>query len=1090
MKKRSSISSTSSRLSSVSASTDERELQRQQFRKQLDTAIEEEEDPLAVYHQFVQWTIKNYGENDPKSGLIQLLEEATRKFKNDPSYKTDLRYLKLWTLYAKHCERHGALSIYKYLMTNEVGVSYSLLYEEYANALELEGRKQDADTIYRRGIKKQVRPLERLKSKYKEFQSRVNAPSSAPPSSRTTANSSKTPSVAASNVISTSSTAASRYTLMLAPPAPGKRPEKLRFNFGLLFSDGIEYSIQEARARSMGLLGKKWGPPPASERPYSTSSAQVDFNDDGLKSTKNTTRRKSLMGGTEPTVTINTKEALADVFGMYNSPEKTKIIPGSKHAPVKKIDPVTPVVPPQLTFARENENVNAKTPSTFHPFVDENAQPDRVTPGAKFTPFVDPDAHKTPSVTPRPALGAKDIETPVARSENPKATFKPSSKAGDKPTGAVFSKVFAPAANGTKAASHRDVLATGEAKKEKPRSGAFTPIAEESAKTPFKVFSRPGEANEGGTVQAHNAFTPKTPNAAFTPFVDKTPAFTPFRDSQQAPAPLADKTPTAAPLGGRFGQFNVMTPITERTCEYTLSTTPKEPYYESAESAEGSGSPRSSVFIPPQQIGEREALMKAERLAAELREEDEEQAEVEEDDGDIYEQDQQPHREDHAIAVLEERIASLSLAEKLSLSQSIHFSNPCNPFEPTVLSSLLSRIPSDAQFHDLRDQMSSQLDVLEKFAKKSRKASDASNNGVDLSAYALTLDGHRFMVSEKLGEGGFGSVFKARDLGKRSATENDGDEDDDFDIDEDLDDDDESSSLVAVKVVKPCNTWEYHVLRRLHTSLSSSLRRSLVLPHALYAYADESFLILDLCPQGMLLNIINNAISAGVSQQGACLDELLVMFFSIELVRFVEGIHHAGFIHGDLKIDNCLLRLEDIPGGASAWNAMYQPSGEGGWSYKGLKVIDFGRTIDTKMFPSGQEYLTDWATDERDCFEMREGKPWTYQTDYFGLAGIIYCMLFGKYTQESSIALVSNSPTKRYKINTPLKRYWQGDIWNRLFDALLNPCLVKPNGALPICDELAVIRKDMEAWLQANCNRSSNTLKGLLKKVEKSCYTT
>lgn len=69
------------------------------------------------------------------------------------------------------------------------------------------------------------------------------------------------------------------------------------------------------------------------------------------------------MGGAEPTVTINTKEALADVFGMYNSPEKTKIIPGSKHAPVKKIEPVTPVVAPRLTFARENENSNAKTPS-------------------------------------------------------------------------------------------------------------------------------------------------------------------------------------------------------------------------------------------------------------------------------------------------------------------------------------------------------------------------------------------------------------------------------------------------------------------------------------------------------------------------------------------------------------------------------------------------------------------------------------------------------------------------------------------------------------------------------------------------------
>jgi len=251
---------------------------------------------------------------------------------------------------------------------------------------DLDHRKQDADTIYRRGIRKQVRPLERLKSRYKDFQARASDPASIPPSSSqantqssssghpvedvlrknplkkhapvTTSTSSQSPPDSAVNLVSTSSTAASRYALMMAPPAPGKRPEKLRFNLNLLFSDGMEYSIQEARARSMGLLGKKWGPPPAPKTMYAASSAKID---DGVQSTKNMTRRKSIMMGAEPTVTINTKEALADVFGMYNSPDKTKILPGSKHAPVRKIEPVTPVVPPHLTFARENENVKPQT---------------------------------------------------------------------------------------------------------------------------------------------------------------------------------------------------------------------------------------------------------------------------------------------------------------------------------------------------------------------------------------------------------------------------------------------------------------------------------------------------------------------------------------------------------------------------------------------------------------------------------------------------------------------------------------------------------------------------------------------------------
>jgi checkpoint serine/threonine-protein kinase len=217
-----------------------------------------------------------------------------------------------------------------------------------------------------------------------------------------------------------------------------------------------------------------------------------------------------------------------------------------------------------------------------------------------------------------------------------------------------------------------------------------------------------------------------------------------------------------------------------------------------------------------------------------------------------------------------------------------------------------------------------------------------------------------------------------------------------------------------------------------------------------------------------------------LAQAGGTLDELLVMFFAVELLRVVEAMHSAGFIHGDLKIDNCLLRLEDVPGGPSAWSSMYSPMGENGWSCKGLKLIDFGRTIDTRLFPSGQQFIADWDTDARDCFELREQRPWTYQADYFGLAGVIYCMLFGKYIQANSVSTKDG----RHKIDTALKRYWQREIWDRLFGTLPNPRSVREDGSLPLSDELAQVQGQMEAWLQANCNRASNTLKGLLKKVE------
>ncbi|EAU85384.1 other/BUB protein kinase [Coprinopsis cinerea okayama7 len=1191
-------------MSSSTLSAADRERYREKYRKKLAKALTEDDDPLATYNQFVQWTVKHYGEKDRSSGLLELLKDATNQFKDDPMYKNDLRYLKMWALYARQLERSQAAKIYAFLVEKEIGTTYSALYEDYANLLEREGRRSEAEKIYLQGIEKQVRPLERLKTRYKEFQARASQAAaqsnrSIPSGSRSAslASIASAPSTTSANLVSFNSTAASRYALMLAPTPPGKRPEKLKFNMGLLWTDdGVEYSIQEARARSMGLLGKKWGPPPPSELPYyaslaasSSSTTPVDFNDDNMKSTRTMgMRRRSMLGGAEPTVTINTKEALADVFGMYNSPEKThKFTPGSKHAPLKKIEPATPMVIPKPTFSNENENAktpslsfrpfvdeNAKTPSlSFRPFVDENAQSKMTTPApSKLNVFVD-EQNKTPFITPRSAFGLKDTTTPSLtqpRNENaPRSAFKPlstlSEESADKP---VFSKVFNPPQTDVPLAPLRDVFTDDHGKPvPKPKamhtherakshdigadskSPAFTPFVDENAKTPFKVFSLPGTNDENALGRA-NPFTPKTPTpAVFTPFVDPKPepAFTPFGSStNRAFTPFADKTPAQstafkpepepepeheayeeehqqayeeeevyaqeeeysydeehieqyqaplapehiqegydegssyhheAPLGGRFGQFSVMTPIAERTCEFTTSTrggtTPSDRY---GRPQDGEGSPKSkhAPFLRDELVAARDAR----RLEAELQDDTSEELMQGRDEG----EDEEAYGEDQGGLQLEERTGALSLVDTLTLNSKFRPPNPCNPFDPPIMSTLLSRVQTDSHFYDLREYSSQKLDQLQKFFKKGGR----KNSTTVTDLFPLTLENNRFMLSEKLGEGGFGSVYKARDLGMRTGDDDDDDDDDDFD---DFDDDEENASMVAIKVVKPRNLWEYHALRRLHSALPANLRRSLVLPHGLYAYGDESFLILDLCTQGMLLDIVNNAASAGISQAGACLDELLVIFFTIELLRLVEGMHSAGFIHGDLKIDNCLLRLEDVPGGAAAWSSLYQPSGEGGWQYKGLKVIDFGRTIDTRLFPADQQFIAEWPTDERDCFEIREGRPWTYQTDYFGLAGIIYCMLFGKYITSSAVVQVQGQHGEtRYKIGTPLKRYWQADLWNRLFDILLNPTLIRPGGELPLPKELAGVRVDMEAWLQANCNRTSNTLKGLLKKVEMSCY--
>ena len=572
----------------------------------------------------------------------------------------------------------------------------------------------------------------------------------------------------------------------------------------------------------------------------------------------------------------------------------------------------------------------------------------------------------------------------------------------------------------------------------------------------------------------------------------------PSSESEGDEYEIPDQQQQHAPLGGRFGQFNVMTPITERTFEYTTST--RGSTFNTPRDFTSSGGGRA--------VGHRAedvAVENAERLAAELREEGMDQAEyLQPQDGfddtddssftsaeDVaspqeYLGECSNEASDDPVQYIEEKTGNLSLVDAMTLSSKFKPPNPCNPFDPPIVLTLLNLIPSDAEYHDLRDREAKLLDGLQRFAKRTRKSSgDGNTTGALPSPFQLVLGARRYRVMQKLGEGGFGAVFQAQDLSSKNESEN---EDEGEDEDEDEDADEKDPPMVAIKVVKPRNIWEYHILRRLRSSLPPHLRRSLVSPHALYAFRDESFLVLDLCTQGTLLDVVNNANSAGVSQQGACLDELLVVFFTIELLRLLEGVHAAGFIHGDLKIDNCLLRLEDVPGGSSAWSSLYQPSGDGGWCCKGLKVIDFGRTIDTRLFPAGQRFIAEWTVDERDCFEMREDRPWTFQPDYFGLAGIIYCMLFGKYMQNSSITTSPSEEGLRYRISTPFKRYWQGDLWNRLFDLLLNACLVRPLARQPLCEEMGAVRKEMETWLQNNCNRSSNTLKGLLKKIEVSVW--
>lgn len=136
---------------------------------------------------------------------------------------------------------------------------------------------------------------------------------------------------------------------------------------------------------------------------------------------------------------------------------------------------------------------------------------------------------------------------------------------------------------------------------------------------------------------------------------------------------------------------------------------------------------------------------------------------------------------------------------------------------------------------------------------------------------------------------------------------------------------------------------------------------------------------------------------------------MFVYLLSLELIKIVLRLHDVGIIHGDLKPDNCMIRFSD------GLLGNYDKHGGNGWHKKGIYLIDFGRSFDMKLFDKNTKFIADWTTDMQDCPAMRKGDPWSFEADYYGLASIVYCMLFGKTIE------IDNTNSGTYRIRGTIK---------------------------------------------------------------------
>ena len=192
-------------------------------------------------------------------------------------------------------------------------------------------------------------------------------------------------------------------------------------------------------------------------------------------------------------------------------------------------------------------------------------------------------------------------------------------------------------------------------------------------------------------------------------------------------------------------------------------------------------------------------------------------------------------------------------------------------------------------------------------------------------------------------------------------------------------------------------------------------------------YQDRSFLLEEYCGHGTLLDYVN------AQKQAKAFNEVTVAFYTLEILSILLTIHNCGVIHGDIKPDNFLLMNDGELEGE--WNAKGSASG---WNKRGLKLIDFGRAIDLELYVQGakQQFSGDNHAKEFQCIEMVQKKVWSFQIDFYGVCGVIHCLLFHSFMQVAKKRLRSVSGEK-YMPKSAFKRYWSFD-WETLFVDFLN----------------------------------------------------
>ncbi|KAI9646478.1 protein kinase [Ciborinia camelliae] len=1103
--------------------------------------IGESDDPLDIYDRYVKWTLDAYpsAQATPNSQLAPLLERATKTFLNSPQYKNDPRYLKLWLSYIRFFS-DTPRETFAFLARHNIGEGLALFYEEFAGWLEGAGRWTQAEEVYQMGIDKEARPAPRLLRKFNEFQERF----AARPDSSNEPSSPALPTVRpalAAKIDPYAAVAAAPEDPQAQRPSAGvggssttkSGKQKLK-----IFSDDENGSTPAVSAspgagwQSIGSLADRKKENRIEPKPWVGETLKAGGKKSSTKIPIFKDESIPLPQITNPElqqVTINPKNGRSErIFvnleAVYPTPDKigTELsfeeLRAAHRGWNKMWEPELdiPQEEPVLNEPTGETNVSVETITRDIPeklviardpvYLDENGAKKEHNRETKHRRMKVKEVNKTQIISAK--LSSPTGKKMTKRKSSKEATMTLHTKAATDEIYDIFNQPLKAADEEEEEEEEASDDDDGDTTDDDYTSGGestmtgrlggtsevgdddeTTDVKSESEWTEFTAQKPVPDMDDEDETRASNFSDAEDEEfeaikiAIPRDFEENEELVTPISEDGPSnsttsfvPIPPEDYDPPTHPYRNPAqasqNRLPFMTPIVERT-ESSLglpTIRDQKNYFHSTTSpSRGSGS-KIQVF--------------------------------QDDDS------SSPLREIINEAKPTDRIPQPQLGKKRPLSNSTVFAkeiapkgpiihdSQCNPVDEGIRQLIFEKLQpplSSYEGFSQHDEARGQSAELKKYAKAVSKAGKSDRTSIS-AAPILEFPGtdRKYTLKRELGAGAFAPVFLLETL------TDDGEQDENETpavMGKGAFDHFNRKSLEALKMEDPPSAWEFYIMRQAKRRLGVSRpAESIIDVYEMHLYKDECYLIEEFRDQGTLLDIINIS-RADAKSPGGVMDELLVMFFTIELFRTIEALHSKGILHGDLKADNCLVRFDTLSDD-DVWSPKYKRDGSGCWNKKGISLIDFGRGIDMKCFKPDVQFIADWKTGPQDCAEMRELRPWTFQIDYHGLAGIIHSMLFGKYIDtiaerpgggDGIGGLGGGGGLRKWKIKEGLKRYWQTEIWAGVFDLLLNPQGYmdgEEGGRMPVIRGMRVMREEMEDWLEGNCEKGAGLLKGVRRLEE------